>query len=478
MTGADFIALLPLLIVFAGSVVVMLAVAVRRHHGTAAGLSFATLAAAFATLWMAAGAAPRQVTPLLLIDSYALYYSGLILAASAVVVVLSYHYLEQRDTQREEMYILLLVVVAGAMILAASTHFASFFLGVELLSVPLFAMIGYLPLARRPLEAAIKYLVLAAASVAFLVFGLALVYGELGTLELGRIAALLRGGAGGYPLLVPGFALIVTGIGFKLAVVPFHLWTPDVYEGAPAPVTAFIATVSKGAMVALLMRFFYVTGAHQLAPVYVVFTIIAIASMIAGNVLALLQNNVKRLLAYSSIAHLGYILVAFQVGGDVAPSAVAYYLAAYFVTILAAFGVISVLSDANGEPGDLRDFRGLFWSRPAIGIVMTLAMLSLAGIPLTAGFFGKYYVLAAGASMRQWLLVLVLVVTSAVGVYYYLRVLVALYSQPEVAAVEARPVPSSGMAVLVALSAAVVFLGVFPAPLIGAIRTAVASVFQ
>ncbi len=469
MTPADFTALIPYLIVFGGSVVVMIAIAVRRHHGVTAGIAFATLAAAFGSLWAAALRTPRQVTPLLIVDSYALYYAGLILASSAAVVVLCYLYFRRRDVQREEVYILLLIAVAGAMVLAASSHFASFFLGLELLSVPLFAMIGYLPLARRPLEAALKYLVLAAASIAFLVFGLALVYMELGTLELERMAALLAFPSGGpYPLAVPGLILITTGIGFKLAVVPFHWWTPDVYEGAPAPVTAFIATVSKSAMVALLVRYFYRMGAHSYAPVFIVFTVIAIGSMVAGNVLALLQNNLKRILAYSSIAHLGYLLVGFQAGGAFAVPAVTFYITAYSVTILAAFGVVSIASDERGEPGDLADYRGLFWSRPALGIVMTAALLSLAGVPLTGGFFGKYYVLAAGASVGNWLLMLVLVITSGIGVFYYLRVLVVMYSRPE-REPAFTPAPA-GLGVLTVLTVTIVWLGVYPSPLMALLR--------
>jgi NADH-quinone oxidoreductase subunit N len=215
------------------------------------------------------------------------------------------------------------------------------------------------------LEAGIKYLVLAAASAAFLLFGMALIYAQLGTLQFGQIAAMLISGLSYQKSLIyPGMALIITGIGFKLAVVPFHMWTPDVYEGAPAPVTAFVATVSKGGMVALLLRYFYETGAYRLHPVFVVFSIIAIASMIAGNLLALLQKNVKRILAYSSIAHLGYILVAFLAGGNRAAEAVTFYLVAYFITTLGAFGVVTVLSNGDRDADSLEDYEGLFWRRP------------------------------------------------------------------------------------------------------------------
>ena len=195
------------------------------------------------------------------------------------------------------------------------------------------------------------------------------------------------------------------GIGFKLALVPFHMWTPDVYEGAPAPITAFVATVSKGAMFALLLRYFNQSGARNSTALLLVLTIVAIASMFAGNLLALLQNNVKRILAYSSIAHLGYLIVAFEAGGDMAGFAVAFYFVAYFATMLGAFGVVTMLSTPGNDLGDLESYRGLFWRRPMIASVFTVMLLSLAGIPLTAGFVGKFYIVAAGASVSLWLLV-------------------------------------------------------------------------
>ena len=215
----------------------------------------------------------------------------------------------------EELYLLLLIATLGCAVLVASSHFVSFLLGLEILSVALYAMLAYLTGRERALEAGIKYLILASASAAFLLFGMALIYADAGTMEFSRIRELSFSGSG-LALLLPGIALTVTGIGFKLGVVPFHLWTPDVYEGAPAPVAAFVATTSKSAMVALLLRYFYVSGALHYRALFLVFSIIAIASMCAGNLLALQQNNVKRILAYSSIAHFGYILVAFLAGGN------------------------------------------------------------------------------------------------------------------------------------------------------------------
>src|SRR5579872_1080284 len=270
MTATDVLALLPLVLVAASLVVVMVAAAVRRNHALALGITLAGLAAAFCSVSFVH---PRQATALLSMDSYALFFMRLIVAASFAVALLAYAYLTQRRGNPEEFYILLLMATLGGMALSASTHFTSFFLGLEILSVSLYALIAYLHERPRPVEAGIKYLVLAAASAAFLLFGIALIYAGLGTMDFARIAQLLATKADLNPaLLLPGVALIVTGIGFKLALVPFHMWTPDVYEGAPAPVTAFVATVSKGAMFALLLRYFYWSGTHHFGAIFLVFT--------------------------------------------------------------------------------------------------------------------------------------------------------------------------------------------------------------
>jgi NADH-quinone oxidoreductase subunit N len=477
ITGADFIALLPLLILAATSIVIMLAVALRRHHGVSAIVAFAGLAIAFASLWGAATVAPRQVTPLLLIDRYALFYIGLILAASMAFVLLAYDYFRQCEGDPDEIYILMLVAALGSAVLASSNHLVSLFLGLELLSVSLYAMISYLHTRPLAIEAGVKYLVLAAVSAAFLLFGIALLYAALGTMDLARMAAMLSsGGAYDRQLVLPGLALVITGLGFKLAVVPFHLWTPDVYEGAPSPVTAYIATVSKGAIFAVLLRSFYRSGAHGFAPIFIVFSIIALASMYAGNILALQQKNVKRMLAYSSIAHLGYLLVAFQAAGDLGPSAVTFYLVAYFVTTLGAFGVISALSAGGSEPMELDDYRGLFWRRPVVAGVFTAMLLSLAGIPLTAGFLGKFYLLAAGASAAMWALVISLVVTSSIGLYYYLRVVVTLYARPETSRAAEPRLHAAPNVILAVLTVLLFWFGIFPHGLLGLIRAAVAGV--
>lgn len=475
MTGADAIAMLPLLVLAATPVVVMLAIAIRRSHRASAALTVIGLAAAFGCLFVAAPETPRAVTPLLEIDSSALFYTGLILVASIAVVFLCYGYFERRRHSRpDELYILIAIAALGSATLTSASHFASLFLGLEILSVSLYGLVAYERNSKLSVEAGLKYLVLAAGSAAFLLFGMALVYFELGTMQFVSIASALAQPDVPAPLIAVGITLTLVGIGFKLALVPFHMWTPDVYEGAPAPVTAFVATVSKGAMLALLLRYFDFSTARSNPSLMLVLAIIAVASMLAGNLLALLQNNVKRILAYSSIAHLGYLLVAFEASGNLANSAIAFYLVAYFATTLGAFGVVAMLATPGNDAGDLAEYQGLFWRRPKTASVFTVMLLSLTGIPMTAGFIGKFYVVAAGASSLLWVLVFVLVVSSAIGLYYYLRIIVALYSLADEPVTRARSTPITRSFsfewTLGILTVIIIALGVYPGPLLRLIQ--------
>lgn len=468
-------ATLPLLILALTAVLAMIGIAIKRSHSATAAISLAGLALSFISLWPASSATPIQITSLLIIDQYALVYMGIVLAASAAVILLSFPYLEGRSENKEEFYLLLLLATLGSMTLTASSQMASFFLSLELLSISLYALVAYPRTESLPLEAGIKYLVLAASSSAFLLFGLALVYIAQGTMEFARMSAVPANATGGFAYLA-GIVLMITGIGFKLAVVPFHLWTPDVYQGAPLPVTAFVATVSKGGVFAFLLRWVRsATATTDALPL--VLTIIAIASMLAGNLLALRQTNVKRLLAYSSIAHMGYFLVAIVAGGDLGRAAATYYLIAYIVTILGAFGSLLVLSHSTRETETFNDIRGLFWRRPVLASIFTAMLLSLAGIPLTGGFLGKFYVLAAGASGSAWTLIIVLIVSSTIGLVYYLRVIVAMFAdlQPSETVIESAGVGLTSSVALAALTLALFVLGVYPAPLWDAIRAAAAA---
>ena len=448
MTHAQLLALGPFLIVSAATVVVMLAIAVKRHHGFVAAVSMASLALALgstAAVWHAS-AAPQTVGVLLIIDRFACFYLAMILVAGLAAAALSRTYFERYQGRREEMYLLLLLSTLGGMVMVASRHFTSFFVGLELLSMPMYGMAAYLVKERRSLEAGMKYLVLSAVASAFILFGMALVYFETGTMSFGDIGGKLAQITGGEPIVMLGTALLLIGLGFKLSLAPFHLWTPDVYQGAPAPVASFLGTASKIAVFALLLRYVVETHATRYAALVNVLSMLAILSIAVGNVLALRQSNLKRLLAYSAIAQFGYMLVALIASGALATEAVGVYLLTYSITMLAAFGVISLVSSPlDHEAEALSDYRGLFWQHPALAAILTLALLSLAGVPLTAGFLGKFYVLGAGVDEGQWLLLAAIVAGSAVGLYYYLRAMIQLYLRPEpdVASAAAAPLQPS-----------------------------------
>jgi len=471
MNASDTRALLPLILIAGTAVVVMLGIAAKRSQKLAAGLTLTGLAASFVSVFAVAPLVPRQVTSLLLIDRYALFYLGLIIASAAVVAVLSYRYFAKYDGQREELYLLLVLATLGCEVLVTSIHFASFLLGLEVLSISLYGMVAYFTDRGQALEAGIKYLTLASASAAFLLFGMALIYGATGTLAFSSVQNLSLQGPN-LVLLLPGIALSLTGIGFKLGVVPFHLWTPDVYQGAPAPVAAFVATTSKTAVVALLLRYLP-AEAQQPPAVFFLFSLVAVASMCAGNLLALRQSNVKRVLAYSSIAHFGYILVAFLVATTMAAGAIAFYLVAYTVTVLTAFGIVTVLSTSKADADDLEDYRGLFWRRPVLASVFTAVLFSLAGIPATVGFIGKFYIVASGANGSAWPLIIVLVLTSVIGLFYYLRIVVALFATvPERQSSMVRLGWGSAF-VLSGLTVLLICFGVYPTPLLNVIRATI-----
>ena len=477
-TTSQFLALSPLLAASASVVMVMLGVAWRRHHTmtavlTAIGLNAALLATLYVTSLV-----PQEVTPLLVVDGYSLFYTALALIGALGSATLAHAYLEQHKGNLDEFYLLLGISVVGAIVLVSSRHFTSLFIGLELLSVPVYAMVAYTFRHERSLEAGIKYMVLSAVASAFLLFGMALLYAASGTLSFAGLAPLFELSLLSQPLVVIGFGMMLVGLAFKLSIAPFHLWTPDVYEGAPAPVATYLATSSKIAVLAVLMRFLHDTNALQQPSVVMTLAILAAASILFGNVLALRQNNIKRLLGYSSIAHFGYVLVAVVAGNALTDEAIALYLAAYLVTTISAFGVVSLKSSPfkSADADQLHSFRGMFWRRPYLTAVMTVSMLSLAGIPLTAGFIGKFMVIAAGVRAELWWLLAILVLGSAMGLYYYLRVMVTLFLVEPGMRLKEAPVgwehQAGGLMVLGSM-ALMLLLGVYPQPLLDIIQKAV-----
>lgn len=469
MNDGNWLALLPLMILAGGTLLAMLQIAAGRRPGLTLLITVLTLllAAASVPLVEPAGA----VTPLLRADPVALLFTALFCLAGAVTALLSPGYLEERGEVPGEFYLLLLLSTLGACVLAFASHLASLLLGMELMSVALYALIGYPDRELLSLEAAIKYLVLSAAASATALFGFALLYAATGHLAFAGMGEALTGLAGREDLLVSvGAVMVVAGLAFKLSLVPFHLWTPDVYQGAPAPVTGFLASVSKAAVLVVLLRWFVTADLFRFGALSQVASVLAVASMLVGNLLALLQDNLKRMLAYSSIAHMGYLLVVLVVAAapgerGFALEAAAFYLIAYTATTLAAFALLAMLGAGPGgrEPSQLQDIGGLFWQHPGQALLMTVAMLSLAGIPLTAGFLAKFYIIGAASGGGHWLLLGSLVLGSAIGIYYYLRVIYYMSRRPE--EYGARP-PVTGhwpaRATAWVLVASVLALGVLP----------------
>jgi NADH-quinone oxidoreductase subunit N len=330
-------------------------------------------------------------------------------------------------------------------------------------------MIAYRVKDRLSLEAGIKYLMLSGVSSALLLFGMALIYGEVGVLSFQQLSELSIS-VPANPLLLIGVILIIAAVGFKLSLVPFHLWTPDVYQGAPAPVMAFVATVSKGAVFALLLRFFISAQADRSDVFLDILSLIAAASILAGNLLALLQTNLKRMLAYSSIAHMGYLLVALIAGSVLQTvlltESVGFYLLAYVITNLGAIGVVSAFSNDSQECEELEAYNGLFWRDPWLATILTLNLLSLAGIPLTVGFIGKFYVFAAGVSAALWTLVGAVVIGSGIGLYYYLRVVLVMLKPADAESQRATSPAVLAKLALASLALVLLWSGIYPQPFV------------
>ncbi|MDH4652382.1 NADH-quinone oxidoreductase subunit NuoN [Pseudomonas sp. JS3066] len=475
-TTQHLIALLPLLVTCATIVVVMLAIAWKRHHSWTFGLSVIGLNLALLSIVPALKVAPLEVTPLMMVDNFGAYYMALVLAGTLACVTLIHAYLGGESGKgypgnREEMYLLILLSAAGGLVLVTAQHLAGLFIGLELLSVPVYGLVAYAFFNKRSLEAGIKYMVLSAAGSAFLLFGMALLYADAGSLSFSQLTA-----AGTSSVLSQlGIGMMLIGLAFKLSLVPFHLWTPDVYEGAPAPVAAFLATASKVAVFAVLLRLYQLSPATAGGWLNDLLTVIAIASILFGNLLALVQNNIKRLLGYSSIAHFGYLLVALIASKGLAVEAIGVYLATYVLTSLGAFGVVTLMSTPySGRDCDaLYEYRGLFWRRPYLTAVLTVMMLSLAGIPLTAGFIGKFFVIAAGVQSGLWWLLGAMVLGSAIGVFYYLRVMVTLFLvEPNLRRHDAdlHWAQRAGGIMLLFVALLAFFLGVYPQPLLDLVQ--------
>ncbi|MXP66619.1 NADH-quinone oxidoreductase subunit NuoN [Pantoea sp. Nvir] len=479
MNFQQLIAVLPLLTVAFTVITVILSIAWRRNHFINATLTVIgfnlTLVSSLVSFCFVVQISTIDVTPLLHVDFYAVFYTALVILASLATCTFSYPWLSNFPDNKDEFYPLVLIAALGGMVLTSANHLASLFVGIELLSIPLFGMIGYVFRQKRSLEATLKYTILSAVASSFLLFGIALVYAETGSLSFVKLGQTLNDSMIQQQMLLIGLGMIIIGLSFKLSLVPFHLWTPDVYQGSPAPVSTFLATASKIAIFGAVMRLFmsvpFLTNSEVIRTLL---SAIAFVSILFGNLMAISQSNIKRLLGYSSIAHLGYLLVALialKSSNQLSLETSGIYLTGYLFSSLGAFGVVSLMSGPYRGPDadSLYSYRGLFWHRPILSAVMTVMMLSLAGIPMTLGFIGKFYIIALSISEHLWWLTAAIVVGSAIGLYYYMRVTVSLYlSPPELYKRDTLAnwaFTAGGLVVLIS-AFLVLFLGVYPQPLI------------
>jgi NADH-quinone oxidoreductase subunit N len=419
-------------------------------------LALALYAASY-MFWGGVQAAFYPAHPMLQLDPLSTFAIALVALGALLSVWMSISYLPALHINHGEYYALLLLATGGMFVLVSSVDLMTVFLGVELTTIPIYALAGFNRRKLRSNESALKYFLLGAFTSAILLYGMALLYGATGHTDFAGIS---RGFAAGGALSLAGLALVIAGLAFKIAAVPFHQWAPDVYEGAPTSVTAFMAVTVKTAAFVVLLRFLVIALPEMGDRLGVLLQVLAALTMLVGNVMAVIQTNVKRMLAYSSIAHAGYILVAFATGTPEAWTAVLFYLFVYVFMVLGTFCVVIALTQGGREWEDVDDFSGLAAQRPALAALMTLFLLSLAGIPGTAGFMAKFYLFVAAVNADQIVLVLILVATSVVSVFYYLRLPIAMYMREprHDADIETS---SSEIAVLVVCAAAVLYFALF-----------------
>jgi len=408
------------------------------------------------------------------LDSYAMFFNLVFCLAGILTFLMSISYLNVADIHAGEYYSLILFAIVGMIVMAAAADLINIFIGLETMSIAVYALAGIWRQRVQSNEAALKYFLLGAFASGFLLYGIALIYGATGSVQLNAIAAHVNAN-GSSTLLLIGIAMLVVGFGFKVAAAPFHVWTPDVYQGSPTTVTAFMAVGVKAAAFAAFARVFMHTLGSLHGQWEGIFWVLAVLTMTVGNITALVQNNIKRMLAYSSVAHAGYLLVAMVAGKDLGGAALMYYLVAYGLMNLGAFAVIVAVGRKGEANEDFADFAGLGFRYPLLAMAMTVFMLSLTGVPPLVGFTGKFYVFSAAVKAGYIWLAVIGVLNSVVSAYYYVRVIVTMYMQegekmPE--KLSARP--ALAVAILIA-AVGTVLMGIFPAASIALARASFLS---
>ncbi len=411
-------------------------------------------------------------------DNFALFVNLVLVAVGVLTVIFSAATLERDGLPVGEFYALMLFAIVGMMLMAQSNDLLLMFLALETMSIAVYVLTGLRRDQPNATEAAFKYFLLGAFSSSFFLYGIAFVYGVTGTTHLERAgAAIAAQSMADNPMLLIGVGLLIVGFAFKVAAVPFHMWSPDAYEGAPTVVTGFMSTGVKAAAVAAFARVFLATLGPLVDDWTPVLWVIAVLTMVVGTVVGVSQTSIKRMLAYSSIAHAGYLLVAIIAANDIGKASLLFYLASYAVTNVAAFGVLALLGSRESANDELRDYAGLAHSHPALAALLTVFLLSLGGFPPTAGFIAKWYTFSAAVTEGYYGLAIIGMLSSVVSVYFYLRIVVMMYMTERDARPVPPPVPRLAMAGLVASMIAVFYLGVLPARVIAWAEQSIATIF-
>jgi NADH-quinone oxidoreductase subunit N len=459
---SDFYYILPELVLTGGALLLLVAdVLLPRRSGNAlAWITLLVLGATAAALVPFVNTHVEVSHGLLAVDRFALFFKIIFLLSAGLTVLMSVRYLETEGASPGEYYFLILCATLGMMIMAGGIDLISIFIGLETMAVSFYILVGYIKPSQRSNEAAVKYFLLGAFSLGILLYGMSILYGLSGTTSLRAMATLLAGQERD-PRLILAVIFIVAGVGFKIGAVPFHMWAPDVYEGAPTPITAFLSVGSKAAAFAMLLRIFLEGLPTMSADWRLLFEVLSIVTMTAGNIAALTQTNVKRMLAYSSIAHAGYILIGVVAGTARGVSATLIYLFIYLFMQLGAFTVIAVMRRRDVAGEELKDFSGLSFRNPMAAFAMLLFMLSLGGIPPTAGFFGKFWLFSAAIESGYVWLAVIGVLNSAISLYYYVRIVVFMYLKSET--IGSEPTVTAPLALVLGVAiVATIVLGVYP----------------
>jgi NADH-quinone oxidoreductase subunit N len=482
-SNADYLwALLPEIILSASAMVVLIVGVFRNRPGefppeeanTLGWLSLAgILAAGLANGWLY-GVGTVADSPMIAMDGFRLFSNWLFLAGAGLTILMSMPYLGRQRLQVGEFYSLLLLATVGMMFMGGTRNLILLFLAIETMSIGAYVLTAFNRRDRRSAEAGLKYFLLGAFSSAFLLYGIALVWGATGSVSLPEIAAVIQEGAAFSPLLLAGMGLLGIGFAFKVAAVPFHMWTPDVYEGAPTPATAFMAAAVKAASFIAFVRVFMEAFPALYETWYPVIWWLAALTMIIPNLIALSQTNVKRMLAYSSVAHGGYLLVALVAANETAMAGLLFYLLVYTVMNVGALGVVMIVSNHSEKRLQIEDYGGFGWKEPLLGTILTIFLLSLAGFPGTGGFMAKIYLLQGAVESSLWTLAIILAVVTVVSYYYYLKVAWYMWMRPEPAGSSSGPVwaPLSIRMGLVASAGVILYLGIFPGGLMEGARLA------